>query len=214
MCDQFRFDCIAAQGNPYVATPNLDRLVRRGISFDNAYSTCPVCAPARLTLRTGREPYTTLCYDNGAPRPMPGMSEDLHERCGDYLAREMTRRGYRTFGIGKFHSTQGTLEDMGYDEQMNTEEMWSNPEERARDAYAGFMMREHPEYNHIQQLHGERTNMYYFPQLRSLPAPADGGGLCGGPGGGKAGFLPGRAALFLLRVLRGAPSALCAAGAL
>ena len=146
MCDQFRFDCIAAQGNPYVATPNLDRLVRRGISFDNAYSTCPVCAPARLTLRTGREPYTTLCYDNGAPRPMPGMSEDLHERCGDYLAREMTRRGYRTFGIGKFHSTQGTLEDMGYDEQMNTEEMWSNPEERARDAYAGFMMREHPEY--------------------------------------------------------------------
>ena len=51
MCDQFRFDCIAAQGNPYVATPNLDRLVRRGISFDNAYSTCPVCAPARLTLR-------------------------------------------------------------------------------------------------------------------------------------------------------------------
>ena len=120
MCDQFRFDCIAAQGNPYVATPNLDRLVRRGISFDNAYSTCPVCAPARLTLRTGREPYTTLCYDNGAPRPMPGMSEDLHERCGDYLAREMTRRGYRTFGIGKFHSTQSTLEDMGYDEQMNT----------------------------------------------------------------------------------------------
>ena len=169
MCDQFRFDCIAAQGNPYVATPNLDRLVRRGISFDNAYSTCPVCAPARLTLRTGREPYTTLCYDNGAPRPMPGMSEDLHERCGDYLAREMTRRGYRTFGIGKFHSTQSTLEDMGYDEQMNTEEMWSNPEERARDAYAGFMMREHPEYNHIQQLHGERTNMYYFPQLSPFP---------------------------------------------
>ena len=30
MCDQFRFDCIAAQGNPYVATPNLDRLVREG----------------------------------------------------------------------------------------------------------------------------------------------------------------------------------------
>lgn len=169
MCDQFRFDCIAAQGNPYVATPNLDRLVRRGISFDNAYSTCPVCAPARLTLRTGREPYTTLCYDNGAPRPMPGMSEDLHERCGDYLAREMTRRGYRTFGIGKFHSTQSTLEDMGYDEQMNTEEMWNSPEERARDAYAGFMMREHPEYNHIQQLHGERTNMYYFPQLSPFP---------------------------------------------
>ena len=60
-----------------MATPNLDRLVRRGISFDNAYSTCPVCAPARLTLRTGREPYTTLCYDNGAPRPMPGMQRRI-----------------------------------------------------------------------------------------------------------------------------------------
>ena len=49
MCDQLRFDAIAALGNPHIYTPNLDRLVRRGVSFTNTYSTCPVCIPARYT---------------------------------------------------------------------------------------------------------------------------------------------------------------------
>ena len=47
ICDQFRFDCIAALGNPVIRTPNLDRLVRRGVSYTEAYSTCPVCVAAR-----------------------------------------------------------------------------------------------------------------------------------------------------------------------
>ncbi|MDC7232842.1 MAG: sulfatase-like hydrolase/transferase, partial [Spirochaetales bacterium] len=47
MCDQFRFDCISALGNDKIRTPNLDRLVKRGVSFSNAYSSCPVCIPAR-----------------------------------------------------------------------------------------------------------------------------------------------------------------------
>jgi len=64
MCDQFRFDCIAALGNSKIRTPNIDRLVARGISFTNSYSTCPVCVPARYTVRTGREPSITGCYTN------------------------------------------------------------------------------------------------------------------------------------------------------
>lgn len=43
MTDQQRFDTIAALGNGDIHTPNLDRLVRRGVTFTNAYSTCPVC---------------------------------------------------------------------------------------------------------------------------------------------------------------------------
>ena len=56
MTDQQRFDTIAALGNTHIHTPNLDRLVKRGLAFTNAYSTCPVCVPARYTVRTGCEP--------------------------------------------------------------------------------------------------------------------------------------------------------------
>ncbi len=167
MCDQFRFDCIAALGNAKIATPNLDRLVRRGAAFTRAYSTCPVCVPARYTVRTGCEPYTTGCYSNDFGR-RPGDA-DMPARTGQYLANAMRERGYYAFGIGKFHTTPNPFEDCGYDVQMNTEELWGSEEERMRDAYAGFMRREHPEFNHIQQLHGERTNMYYMPQLSPFP---------------------------------------------
>lgn len=51
MTVQHRFDTIAALGNSHIHTPNLVRLVRRGISFTRAYSTCPVCVAARYTFR-------------------------------------------------------------------------------------------------------------------------------------------------------------------
>jgi hypothetical protein len=35
-------------------TPNIDRLIRRGMSFDNFYST-PLCAMSRAELLTGRD---------------------------------------------------------------------------------------------------------------------------------------------------------------
>ena len=43
-------------------------------------------------------------------------------------------------------------------------------EKRKRDGFADFLEKEHPEYSHLEQLHGERTNMYYAPQLSPLPA--------------------------------------------
>ena len=46
MTDQQRFDSIRALGNEHIYTPNLDRLVQRGMAFTNAYSTCPVCVAA------------------------------------------------------------------------------------------------------------------------------------------------------------------------
>ena len=47
MTDQQRFDTIAALGHQPALTPNLDRLVRRGVAFTNGYWSCPVCVPAR-----------------------------------------------------------------------------------------------------------------------------------------------------------------------
>src|SRR5437016_10280430 len=102
MTDQQRFDTIAALGNPHIYTPNLDRLVRRGISFSNAYATCPICIPARYTIRTGCEPVTTRAFSNAKPKPAPGQAAEMEARCGPYLARKMARLGYRYLCIGRY----------------------------------------------------------------------------------------------------------------
>jgi arylsulfatase len=170
MTDQQRADTIAALGNPLIYTPNFDRLVARGVTFTNAYSTCPVCVAARYTIRTGCEPPTTTIYENAIQRPVPGQADMMEGRCGTYLARTMAGLGYRTFGIGKFH-THPWDEDLGYEVHMHSEELYGASEQRARDGYAGFIRREHPEYDFIEMLMGERTEMYYMPQMSPLPAP-------------------------------------------
>lgn len=43
-------------GNEEIRSPNLDRLAREGIRFDNFYCASPVCSPARASILTGRIP--------------------------------------------------------------------------------------------------------------------------------------------------------------
>ena len=176
MCDQFRYDCIGALGNKIIQTPNLDRLVQRGLAYTNAYSSCPVCVPARYVVRTGREPYNLGCYCNENPTPIRSLEGDcesgnvLEKYCGEYLARRMSGLGYRTFGIGKFHTSPDVYEDLGYEVHIHTEEMYDSPKIKEKDGFASFIMNVHPEYAHLEQLHGERTNMYFVPQMSPLPA--------------------------------------------
>ncbi len=169
MTDQQRFDTIAALGNEEIYTPNLDRLVRRGLSFTRAYSPCPVCVPARYTIRTGCEPPTTRVFSNARSAPAPGQAATLEARTGSYLPRVLAASGYRTFGVGKAH-TQPWDEDLGYAVQLHSEELYADPDQRRRDAYAGWIAEEHPEFDYIEALMGERTEMYYMPQVSPLPA--------------------------------------------
>src|SRR5205809_6680832 len=85
MTDQQRFDTIAALGNSHIYTPNMDRLVRRGISFSNAYATCPVCVAARYTIRTGCEPATTRVFTNAKANAVAGQGGEEEARCWPYL---------------------------------------------------------------------------------------------------------------------------------
>ena len=52
--DQHRFDCVGANGNPLVQTPNLDHLAAQGTRFTHAFCPIPVCVPARNSLVYGQ----------------------------------------------------------------------------------------------------------------------------------------------------------------
>ena len=50
---------LGSYGDSYAVTPHLDKLAGRGMIYRNAWSTAPVCAPARTTLISGLYPPST-----------------------------------------------------------------------------------------------------------------------------------------------------------
>lgn len=163
MTDQQRFDTIAALGHQPAVTPNLDRLVARGVALTNAYSTCPVCVPARYGLMTGYEPSRTGWFSNWQDTP------DVPANCGAFLGQTLAGAGYRTFGLGKFH-TEPRQEPLGFEVHEYSEELWPTEKEFQEDDYVRWLRSRAPAFNHLEQVHGERTDMYYGVQCRPQPA--------------------------------------------
>ena len=54
MSDEHNPKFLGAAGHPFVATPHLDALAARGTRFTSAYTSCPICVPARAAFAVGR----------------------------------------------------------------------------------------------------------------------------------------------------------------
>lgn len=99
--DQQRWDTCGCFGQPLDVTPNLDRLAREGVKFDNAFSPQPVCGPCRALFQTGKWPTETGCFRNNLMLPA-GV-----KTLGSYIEEA----GYETAYIGKWHlASDGELE--------------------------------------------------------------------------------------------------------
>ncbi len=93
--DQQRYDTISALGNGSIFTPHLNWLVREGITYENCYSACPICMPARATIMTGLESHRHgLTGNNNQVRPM---------RDHVTFPELLTKNGYQTRAEGKLH---------------------------------------------------------------------------------------------------------------
>jgi len=64
MADEHNRAMMSCSGHPLVKTPNLDALAARGTRFTKAYTTCPICVPARASIATGRYNHEIRYWDN------------------------------------------------------------------------------------------------------------------------------------------------------
>jgi choline-sulfatase len=93
MSDQHGARWTGAYGDDYIKTPNLDRLASRGTLFENAYTTCPICVPARMSFMTSRYVSDIEIWDNNTILPS-------ETRTWAHALREV---GYDVVLNGKMH---------------------------------------------------------------------------------------------------------------
>jgi len=93
MSDEHSYQMMQFVDHSILKTPNLDRLAAESIVFDNCYTPCPVCAPARGSFISGRYVGRIGTWDNSTPYDgkVPGLSHCL------------TSNGIPYTNIGKTH---------------------------------------------------------------------------------------------------------------
>ena len=136
MADDMGAEALGCYNSTTCNTPNLDRLAKEGMLFENAY-TSPLCTPTRVMLMTGRHPHKT-----GFRRL---ISKELDVRMpkdfvtfGSYFKNA----GYATaiagkWQLGYFDSYPDMLSEFGFDEHA----MW------------------------VWRWHGKKHSRYYEPGL-------------------------------------------------
>jgi len=92
--DDQRFDQLGAAGHPHLKTPVMDGLAARGVRFENAFVTTPICAASRASILTGRREGR-----HGYTFGTPPMGSALAE--GSFPMR-LRESGYRTGFVGKW----------------------------------------------------------------------------------------------------------------
>lgn len=103
MTDTQRADMLGCYGTPGMITPALDRLSEEGIRFTNAYTTQPVCGPARSALFTGMYPHS-----NGSWTNCVGLDASVKT-----VGQRLTHANIHTAYVGKWHLDGGDYFGLG-----------------------------------------------------------------------------------------------------
>ena len=97
-------------GHPQARTPNIDRLAKAGVLFENAHCQGPICGPSRASILSGFYPHTTGVYQQPAGNLMAGDEKFFK---GQLLPEYFSRNGYETFAVGKV--THGYRPETAFD---------------------------------------------------------------------------------------------------
>ena len=142
LVDDMPYAGLSLTGNPYLQTPNMDRIAKEGMFFTRAYSQ-PVCGPSRADIMTGQtagrhgrtdnvpgvHPRALMQEPLGPAPTKPGLPFDLVQsarlpdavRPDTYtVVRALQSAGYKTAISGKWHLEEGHLtpaqaRELGFD---------------------------------------------------------------------------------------------------
>jgi arylsulfatase A-like enzyme len=99
ICDDLNDSVEGMGGHPQAKTPNIDRLMKRGVRFSNAASNVPICGPSRASMWSGLHPITTGFY--GSDQQNNRWHDNPVIKESTTLFELFTRHGYRNFATGK-----------------------------------------------------------------------------------------------------------------
>lgn len=106
LIDDLRVD-LSTYGSKDVISPNIDKLAKEGIQFNQAYAQQAICGPSRVSILTGLRPETTGLYTiNRKGRLRPNQPNVVS------MPQLFKQNGYQTISIGKvYHSVTDDQEN-------------------------------------------------------------------------------------------------------
>jgi arylsulfatase A-like enzyme len=154
----------ACYGSDLHETPNIDRLAKEGVRFDQAYAASPVCTPTRASIMTGKHPARlnmTIWHEAAVERlhskgdkPLaPPITETSLALEHVTLAEILRNEGYQTAHVGKWHlgDAEHYPETQGFDVNIGGT-LWGAP------------------FTYWYPYHGERTTGEGDREHRYVPA--------------------------------------------
>ncbi|HEV7350327.1 sulfatase family protein [Telluribacter sp.] len=123
--DQQHSSMMSCAGNAWLKTPAMDYIAKNGTRFTRAYTTNPVCSPARISLMTGRMP--GLFSDKAGNQVLENVgamkiSEIPEEVQRTTLAAWLKKAGYSLIFGGKEHLPAPlTPNALGFEDISNDE---------------------------------------------------------------------------------------------
>lgn len=107
--DDQRADALGCSGNPYIKTPNIDKLAEQGVRFTNSYVMGghhgAICAPSRAMLMSGKSLFNLY-----ARFDMRRWVDDKVLNGVTTMPMYFAKYGYETFGTGKWHNGAASFE--------------------------------------------------------------------------------------------------------
>ena len=127
LVDDMGWRDLACYGHQIHETPHIDRLASQGMRFTDAYAACPICAPSRAAIMTGKLPSRTGYVDNFISETqgnrLSRSSDRQFLKLEEFtLAEAFQAGGYQTGFIGKWHLTADNNSrlptDQGFDSNV------------------------------------------------------------------------------------------------
>jgi len=103
ICDDLNDSIAGMGGHPQARTPNVNRLMQRGVRFTNAQSNNPICGPSRASFLSGLYPSTTGEY--GYDQLHYHWRDNTVLKNSVKVMEHFMANGYDCYGTGKiFHN--------------------------------------------------------------------------------------------------------------